>query len=580
MTTLEHRGSPPPGLSGGGRRGATRGSRSLLSLAVLACMVVPACGDVPVDTGSGLIAPTGVIRGTVVYQGPHPCSSGGHIVGNAILLFFDQDNPPPPAGLATTAVNFGVVTGDVLFANEPRWTGTDVYCPSQHGITDTLTASAPFAVSPFGAGTYILQAFFDYTGDFLPTFKFRNLPEAGDIGGGYIDTTAAQQHLGDVNYIPDFLPIAVGVPAVGADGGAILAMPQAGFVADDITVTMGEVLPLARPYFYPSGSDAPAGSSQPTPANPSGNPDYVPVVQMPQDLHVDAPPASPSAQTVMTFQSKFPLAKLLSGVPAKEATLATEASQPFHFQLGSAAPPYKALNLWATGELIPEGNLVPALYPLVVFSRLVDDPMHTLDPQSLMSQGSATAPIVIVEGITLGAQDSILDMILNPPPSAPGPTTLSDHVSVLVRPTVLCIDPTQVGRAATLVTPFLTGPSADPSEMVPPGGKPLFDPKGVAAALAPTFGAVTIKQGCLPQGRYAMNAVYPSGQAWTVPNETGSCAAAEGTLDESTTPPTCSGNGRTVLYSQGTRAVLEITAAQSAATCAMYPVPTECGGAP
>ena len=36
-------------------------------------------------------------------QGPHPCSSNGHIVGAAIIYVFDRRNPPPPNGLATHA---------------------------------------------------------------------------------------------------------------------------------------------------------------------------------------------------------------------------------------------------------------------------------------------------------------------------------------------------------------------------------------------------------------------------------------------------------------------------------------------
>ncbi len=546
----------------------------LLLLTISICSVVPACEDVPTD--DALAPPTGVVRGTVLYQGPHPCSTGGHIVGNAILLFFDQSNPPPPAGLATTVVNFGVVTGDVLFANEPRWGGSDLYCPDQHGVTGAVSVSAPFAVSPFAAGTYILQAFFDTTGDFLPTFKFRNLPEAGDVGGGYLDTADAAKHAGDASYIPHFLPIPVGTP-VDNDAGSALAMPPQGFVADDIAVTLGEVLPLARPIFYPSGADQPAASSMPTNANPSGDPSYVPVLQMPQDLHVDAPPASLSVQSIATFQSKFLTAKLVSGVPQAETAVATDPTQPFRFQLG---PSPKGIFLWRSGTIIPEGNAVPSLYPLVVFAKLVDDPTHAADPQSLASQGggSAGAPIVVVLGITLGPTDSLLDMVLSPPPLQPGPTSASDHVSALVRPTALCVDPARVGQSATLVTPFLTGPSADPTEMVPPGGKALFDPVAVAAALAPTFGVVTVKQACLPLGRYAVNVVYPSGQAWTVPNEAGSCATAEGTVTGS--PPVCSGNGRDVLYSQGTRGVLEITPAQTPATCVQFPVPPECGTSP
>src|SRR5690606_39520792 len=60
-------------------------------------------------------------------------------------------------------------------------------------------------------------------------------------------------------------------------------------------------------------------------------------------------------------------------------------------------------------------------------------------------------------------------------------------------------------------------PSADATE---PGERPLFD-----AALAERQPLVReVRRGCLPMGRYAISLVYPTGQAWTVPNESGGCA--------------------------------------------------------
>ena len=554
---------------------------SLLLLLFVAGFAWLACEDVPVDDSradSRLFPPRGVVKGSILYQGPHPCSSQGHVLGSAILLFFAKDNPPPPAGLANTAVNFGVVEGDAVFPDEPRYPGAGVYCPKDHGKTDTITVTAPFTVSPFDAGTYILLAFFDYRADFLPTFKFRNLPELGDIAGGYVDTADAQKHAGDANYQPHFLPIDVGVPPADGDAGAPLVMPPAGYVADGIPVTLGLPVALTRPYFYPSGGEAPSPMPVPTPANPSADPSFVPVVQMAQDIHVDAPPAfPPSAAAVATLQGTFPIVKLVSGVPVAEQPIATDPAEPFHFQIG---PSPKGLFVWNSGQTLPEGNGVPLLYPLVVFTKLVDDPDHTGDPQSIRAQGGPSGPIVVILGITLSpSQDSLYDTTLSPPGPQPAAATAADHVSALVRPSALCIDPTNIAAGATLVTPYLFGPSADPTEKVPPGGKPLFDPAGVKTALAATFGKVTIKQGCLPPGRYAINAVYPDGQAWTTPNEAGSCAPAEGTIDLQMTPPACTTKPRRVLYSQGTRAVLEVTApATPSAICQQFPVPTECGG--
>jgi len=295
---------------------------------------------------------------------------------------------------------------------------------------------------------------------------------------------------------------------------------------------------------------------------------------MPQDLQIDAPPALPTPQNFMTFQSKFPAVTLIAGVPMNEALAAVDPAGPFHFQLN---PNPKPLFAWNSGALIPEGNMIPALYPEVVFTKLVDDPSHRLDPQSLVAQGGAKAPIVLILGITLGVSDSLLGMIAMPPDPTPDANTATNHVTALVRPVALCLDPRNPLGGATLVTPYLTGPSADPTEPVPPGGKPLFDPMAVGAALSAEFGAITFAQGCLPPGRYAINAVYPTGQAWTTPNETGSCAATEGPMSTSGSPLFgCTAKPRPVLYSQGTRAVLEVTSSPGSAQCAMFPVPQAC----
>ena len=566
-----------------------------LTLGVAAGTGIGGCQDVPIDSGPGnrVIPPAGVIEGTVLYQGPHPCSQNGQIVGNLVLLFFDKSNPPPPLGVASTAVNFGVVAGDVLFQNEPRAAGSALYCPEDNGNTETITASAPFAVSPFSAGTYIIEAFYDYTGAFLPTFKFRELPEQGDVAGGYIDTTDAIEHAdAGVDYKPIFLPVTVGVPAgttdagldaagIGLDGG-LLVLPPSGFVANNITVSVGSVLPIPRPYFYVDGVTTPASMSMATTANPSGNPDYVPAQTMAQDVHILAqpPPTAISPATVSAFQQSLTSMKFLAGVPSNELTTATSSSDPFQFQL-NASTATTSLFTWTDGTSIPENALISNLLPQVVFSKLIDDPTHTLDLQGTTQQVPPTGPIVVLLGITLGPTDSLLDLV-GYSVKAPGPDAATDHVTALVRPVAVCVDPTHPDLGATLVAPFFKGTSADPNTM---GQQDLFDPAAVVAALTPIFGTINPPvQGCLPPGRYAPNLIYPTGQAWTVPNESGSCAAGEGALQFSQGAPTgalCAGDAassRPVLFSQGPRAVLEITKTPGSATCAQFPVPTACGG--
>lgn len=540
-----------------------------------------ACESVPLDD-QRLIAPQGVIRGTVLYQGPRPCTQFGHVIGNVIIFVFARNNPPPPGGIATLPVNFGVVSGDTLFGNEPRSPNEVKVCPKDP--TEHIAVSAPFAVSPIDAGEYIIQSFYDFTGNFLPSFKFRNLPERGDIGGGYIDTGDAQKHLGEINYSPIFLPVVVGVKAT--DPSAAFVIPPEGFVADNVSIALGARLPLTRPYFYPAGSDKPATGPAMTPQNPLADAYFAPVVTMTQDYLIKAPPKIKSPDNANFFQASFPFVRLNWALPGtapapSEITYGTSPLHPFHFQTAAFAPLPEAgggLSVWAVGGEIPEGQGVPALYPLAIFSKLIDDPDHLLDPQSVHAQGSATAPVVILQGITLNAADSLLDMILNGVPTKPGdPDSRVDHVTALLRPSVICFDPRHADAGGVLVTPHLTGPSADPNE---PGDKDLFDTALVLKAEGKLVRKVAL--GCLPAGRFAINLVYPTGQAWTVPNESGACAPGEGYADNLPDFPgvlACTQKPRPVLLSQGTRAVLEIvppTTADGIAYCKAHPVPQDC----
>jgi hypothetical protein len=301
---------------------------------------------------------------------------------------------------------------------------------------------------------------------------------------------------------------------------------------------------------------------------------------MAQDIQILAPPlAAPavvSVANVQAFQSSLTSMKLNAGLPSGELAAAVDPSGPFHFQLTQGNT--KSLFIWNSGAGIPESSLIPSLYPQVVFTRLVSDPNHTVDPQSITQQLPPAGPVVVMLGITLGPTDDVLDIVFTPPASTPSASTASDHVTTLIRPVAVCVDPTVPGQA-TLVTPFLEAQSADPTVTTP---QPIFDPPTVLAALQPIFGNVTLVQGCLPPGRYAPNLVYPTGQAWTVPNESGSCSPLEGSIDFGSSPPTCApsggGAGRDVLFSQGPRSVLEVTASPGSATCAKFPVPAACGG--
>jgi hypothetical protein len=214
---------------------------------------------------------------------------------------------------------------------------------------------------------------------------------------------------------------------------------------------------------------------------------------------------------------------------------------------------------------IPEGNEVPQLWPQVVLTKLTDPQRRT--PQ----------PLVVLQGITLlgGAMsDSVLGTTLaarrgalidTTAPNAPRPTIFTqDHLTVVLRPSVICF-PSPYKRGILVVPhPVATAADLDCSSTpcVPVGmpDQPIAPPK-----LAETLAAIVseTRPGCLPTGRYAINVVYPNGQAWTVPNEAGTCSPSEA----------CS--RRPVLTSQGNRAVVEVVAAQDASYCDTHQVP-EC----
>jgi hypothetical protein len=597
---------------------STRRSRSAgaFSLAFV-WLMAGGCGTVPNDPGARIFPPQGVIRGTVVYRGPRPCSRSGHIVGNAILLVFDRRSPPPPEGLANTPANFADVTGDALFANEPRYTGSQAYCPMNAGFNEVITASAPFEVSPLGGGSYEIRGFFDYTGNFLPEFSIRNLPERGDVGGGDIDSADALKPMnaGNPNYEPRFLPVAVGVPrsnAASTDPSVILdyVIPDTGFVADNVTVTLGSSLTATRPYFYAQGetvafdfaaptslahsvvqsSDAPATDWNGIDITAESDPNLRPVLTIPQDVAVLAPPVNVSPANTYYFESKFPHLRLQWGVPASELPAAT--SVPFQMQIEPFAPGLgTGFFVWQGAKLdpatqsyvpqeIPEGGGIPQLWPEVVLTRLPD-------PKSKVPE-----PVVVMQGITLLASaggDSLLGTglaaasgLLFDKNSAAGPRPVvfaQDHLSVILRPSAICFP--SGSERGTLVTPHPTAATADldcsSGRCVSPNGaqeRPVLSADLLGKLSSVVSASVT---GCLPLGRYAISVVYPDGQAWTVPNEAGACSVSEGAPDY--VHMICSIKPRPVLYSQGNRGVVEVVSAKDSCMGANR-VPSVCTGSP
>jgi hypothetical protein len=271
--------------------------------------------------------------------------------------------------------------------------------------------------------------------------------------------------------------------------------------------------------------------------------------------------------------------RLAWGVAKDEVADAVDPAGFFGFQLPELPPQSRGgLLVFARGGSLPDNPAIPALWPQVALVKLADDPERTIDRQSLVVQGTPEetlvtgkppGPLVVIQGITL-FDDSLLRTVNGSAPPTPTVLALRDHVTALVRPAALCFDARRVDLGGVLVTPHLTGTAAGGSSE-----RPLFD--ATAVIKAPVR---EVRRGCLPMGRYAITLVYPTGQAWTVPNEAGGCAESEGNVVLETGGGHCSQKSRPVLLSQGSRAVVEIVGPSEegidAGVCTDFPVPPEC----
>lgn len=246
------------------------GRRRLFGAFVLATVASTGVGcdkNVLVDDANqnpGILGPRGIIRGTMNYLGPGPCLKDGQVEGVAVVLLFAFNNPPPPDGLASTALNFATVPGEKLFYNYPRPTSgpgskghKDSLCPAPD--SPVVSASAPFSIQQIGTvaalpdgssvilgGSFQVRGFYSRQGRFNALFGYANLPLAGDVAGGAIaDIRAAS---------PKFAQVDVGVPYQGPDVPNVvkkgdLVIPAEGFIRDAVAVTYGLTLPSSRPFF-------------------------------------------------------------------------------------------------------------------------------------------------------------------------------------------------------------------------------------------------------------------------------------------------------------------------------------------
>jgi hypothetical protein len=508
----------------------------LTTLLLAALAGAASCGDPEVFLPSSQAGgPAGVIDGTVTYAGPLPCTQNQHVLGAAVLLVFDTRLLPPPEGLGTTATSLGVVAGDILFAgvrgrlvfnsDGSRW------CPA--ASVEHVTVSTSWAVGPLEGGVFQVRGFYDLDGNFDPGFKIANLPTKGDVAGGAIDNTAAV--LGGA--VPVYREIALGAD----DGTGKRVIPATGSRVGGVTVTLGLPLPLERPVFY---------TKEILDETPTKNADPLDV-KMPSDFQLQTFSAFDAAGT----ESSFIRIKLGAGVPTDEVDVAAES--PFNLPVKGAPPSIFFSRQDANGDgkidaldHIPDSEQIPSLYPISIFSKLAagDD---------LNNQAS---PAVVIQGLTLYKSLSATAFAKTDLAAAEA------EAIVAVRPAALCIDPADASKPAVLVISHDTDKAMN---------KIIADEAVLATAVGLQFHrTVSVVYGCLPEGRYAINLIYPTGQAWSTPNEAGICAKSEPQTADGKGCAEASGPHRVLLPSQ--KAVLTITPPTDAAYCVANPTPPIC----
>ncbi|MET0285533.1 MAG: hypothetical protein ABW352_13720 [Polyangiales bacterium] len=195
-----------------------------------------ACNDVPQDdfVSQGGISPdpTAILEGSVLYTGPPPrCvyenGVAQRVLGRVALTMFEYDNPPPPEGSASSALNLMFVEG--LFST--RDCLPDGVTTSDQRLTRSVAFRWPRVTLGPAAASYQIRGFYDYDEDMLPLFSVSRLPTAGDVIGAA------------VNDVRD--------PSKGLLRIALPRVEEAedGLIYGGITVALAEVVRTERPAF-------------------------------------------------------------------------------------------------------------------------------------------------------------------------------------------------------------------------------------------------------------------------------------------------------------------------------------------
>ncbi|HEX8825574.1 MAG TPA: hypothetical protein VF794_37035 [Archangium sp.] len=151
--------------------------------------------------------------------------------GNAIVLLYDAERPPPPQG-SGRPLTFTVIPAEKLFG------------PALGETASSGPFAAPFAFSLVAPGRYLLRGFIDtdtcragaqpcHGSDFIPWYGITGEPNAGDVGGAAVDPLTRVPRVVEVAEGPDgALQAATGVTVSFSDSATVPERPAFQVVGD------------------------------------------------------------------------------------------------------------------------------------------------------------------------------------------------------------------------------------------------------------------------------------------------------------------------------------------------------------
>jgi hypothetical protein len=224
--------------------GLLRAGIACISLALAACT---ARQDDFRSEGGISPDPTAIVEGSILYRGPAPTciyrdGRPTRVKGRVVLTLFQFDNPPPPAGTATSVENVKFINGDKLFALSD--------CAPEDSPPEgrpTISRATSFLWSSLelyeDARDYQIRGFFDADENMNPFFSISRMPSANDvIGAALSDFGAATPSL-----------LRIGLPPQSA--------ARDGFRGKGVIVSLGSVVRTELPKFKLSAEHALASNA-------------------------------------------------------------------------------------------------------------------------------------------------------------------------------------------------------------------------------------------------------------------------------------------------------------------------------